>query len=147
MSKEIYIDFIVSQLEKGIISYTNVFEVFLSKFKVSEPTFAKYWKLANEAYKERRSLINEAKLNETIQIEKEAVKSDILSKEEAMAILTEIAKGGAKDVGDKTIIPNPADRKSAIEVLAKLNGWEAPKKTENINTTIEIIRKNADSIE
>jgi hypothetical protein len=41
---------------------------------------------------------------------------------------------------------NEGDLK-AIEIMAKLNGWEAPKKTENINTTIEIIRKNADSIE
>ena len=41
---------------------------------------------------------------------------------------------------------NEGDLK-AIEIMEKLNGWEAPKKTENINTTIEIIRKNADSIE
>jgi hypothetical protein len=142
MSKEIYIDFIINELEKGNVKYNDVSSLFCTNFHLTIRSFAKYWNIANEAYKERRSLINEAKLNETIQIEKEAVKSDILSKEEAMAILTEIAKGGAKDVGDKTIIPNPAERKSAIEVLAKLNGWEAPKKTETtITTETDIIIK------
>jgi hypothetical protein len=142
MSKDIYVEFILGLLEKGIIERKEIVSKFCKNFQTSERTADTYLKMANEVYKERRSLINEAKLNETIQIEKEAVKSDILSKEEAMAILTEIAKGGAKDVGDKTIIPNPADRKSAIEVLAKLNGWEAPKKTETtITTETDIIIK------
>jgi hypothetical protein len=142
MSKDIYVEFILGLLEKGIIERKEIVSKFCKNFQTSERTADTYLKIANEVYQERRSLINEAKLNETIQIEKEAVKSDILSKEEAMAILTEIAKGGAKDVGDKTIIPNPADRKSAIEVLAKLNGWEAPKKTETtITTETDIIIK------
>jgi hypothetical protein len=142
MSKDIYVEFILGLLEKGIIERKEIVSKFCKNFQTSERTADTYLKMANEVYKERRSLINEAKLNETIQIEKEAVKSDILSKEEAMVILTEIAKGGAKDVGDKTIIPNPADRKSAIEVLAKLNGWEAPKKTETtITTETDIIIK------
>jgi hypothetical protein len=142
MSKDIYVESILGLLEKGIIERKEIVSKFCKNFQTSERTADTYLKMANEVYKERRSLINEAKLNETIQIEKEAVKSDILSKEEAMAILTEIAKGGAKDVGDKTIIPNPAERKSAIEVLAKLNGWEAPKKTETtITTETDIIIK------
>jgi hypothetical protein len=86
MSKEIYIEYIVSELEKGNVSFERVFELIVTKFNLSRPTFSKYWKLANEAYKVKRDVINEAKLSETIQIEKEVVKTIISNKLERLEI-------------------------------------------------------------
>lgn len=86
MSKEIYIDFILGELEKGNVKYNDVVNVFLPKFALTRQTFDKYWKLANEAYKIKRDTINEAKLNETINVEKEAVKTIVKSKLERLEI-------------------------------------------------------------
>jgi hypothetical protein len=166
MSKEIYVDFIVSELEKGNVSYTTVFEVFLSNFKVSEPTFAKYWKIANEAYKERRSLINEAKFNETIIAEKEAVKSIIKSKIERLEIyqkeiencIKELTHGfteETKNNGELITRPLTISEKSLLRKtikdlqseISKIEGDYAITKVENTNTVIEVIRRDASSIE
>ena len=135
-NKTAYTDFILTELNKGNVNYKDVFLVFLSKFKLSEPTFVKYWKLANETYLEQRNAINEAKLEDSIKTEKEAVKRNILTKNDALEILTEIAQGKVKKVEGTLIIPSPSDRKGAIESIAKIEGWNAPTKSENINTNL-----------
>jgi hypothetical protein len=146
-NKQQYIDFILNELNSGNVQYKDVLLVFVSKFELTEQTFVRYWKKANETYLEQREAINNAKLEQSIETEKEAIKKAILSKHEALEILSEIAKGKHKKVEGHLVIITANEQRGAIETMAKLNGWEAPKKTENINTTIEIIRKNADSIE
>jgi|688.fasta_scaffold384667_2 hypothetical protein len=86
MSKEIYIEYIVSELEKGNVSFERVFELIVTKFNLSRPTFSKYWKLANEAYKLKRDTIKKSIIEETIQIEKEVVKTIISNKLERLEI-------------------------------------------------------------
>lgn len=139
-NKTAYTDFIVTELNKGNVNYKDVFLVFLSKFKLSEPTFVKYWKIANEAYQEQRKTINEAKLEDSIESEKKELKRAILTKYEAMEILSEIAIGKPKKVQGIIIIPNGAERRGAIETLAKIEGWNAPKEVE-LATTINITRQ------
>lgn len=136
-NKQLYIDFILNELEKGNVQYKDVMLVFVSKFELSEQTFVRYWKQANESHKEQRNLINNAKTEQTIATEKESVKKAILQKHEALEILTEIAIGKPKKVEGQIIMPSANERRGAIETMAKIEGWEAPKKTENTNINIE----------
>ena len=136
-NKQAYIDFIVSELNKGNVQYKDVMLVFVSKFELTEQTFVRYWKKANESHKQQRELINNAKIDTTIATEKEAVKKAILSKHEALEILTEIAVGKPKKVEGQIVMPSANERRGAIETMAKIEGWEAPKKTENTNINFE----------
>jgi hypothetical protein len=126
-NKTAYTDFILTELNKGNVNYKDVFLVFLSKFKLSEPTFVKYWKLANETYLEQRNAINEAKLEDSIKTEKEAVKTLVLDKVERMRIAEEIAIGKAKRIEGTIVMPSPSDRLRALDYLSKIEGDYAPK--------------------
>ena len=65
-----YTDFILRELHKGNVTFTDVSLPFFTKFNLSKPTFSKYWKIANETYskyiEERQTQISEATTNETI---------------------------------------------------------------------------------
>lgn len=136
MSKEAYIDFILKEINNGIVDAEKVCAVFCSKFHKSERTFYNFWKKAKEQHSQQREAINNAKIAQTIIEEKEAVKKAILQKHEALEILTEIAIGKPKKVEGQIIMPTANERRGAIETMAKLEGWEAVKKTENINTNL-----------
>jgi len=123
--QETYISFIKDELRKGAVKHKEVSLVFLGKFGCSEPTFDKYWKLANEAYKQEFSEVETAKVNERTQIELNTLRSDILSKEEALKVLSDIV------VNDEQ---KPNDRISAVNQMSKMQGWEAPKQIDNNNT-------------
>lgn len=164
MTKEqTYIDFIISEIEKGTIRYTDIFEVFLSKFKVSEPTFAKYYKLANEAYLNRQQAINELKTKETIKNEIEAHKTQVKTKlqiiedlENEIISIEKTIKDGflIKQINVNGEVLNHKEifgsreieiwhrmLKDKRELLIKLQGFEAPKKQETTLTngvTIEL---------
>ena len=136
-NKQIYIDFILSQLNKGNVKYNDVCLLFCTKFDLTKQSFNKYWKIADESHKQQREVINKEKLNTTIEAEKEALKMNILSKFEGMEILTEIAKGKPKKVEGVIVMPNHNERINAIKTLATFQGWEAPKETKNTNMNIE----------
>jgi len=126
MSKEeTYISFIKDELRKGVIKHKDVSLVFLGKFRCSEPTFDKYWKLANEAYKQEFSEVETAKVNERTEIELNTLRSDILSKDQALTILSIIVNNEEQ---------KPNDRISAVNQMSKMQGWESPKQIDNNNT-------------
>jgi putative cell wall-binding protein len=133
-NKKTYTDFIINELAKGNVQYKDVCSVFLRKFALSRQTFDKYWKLANEEYSEQRQTIEKEKLITTIETEKQAVKSNILTKNEALEILSEIALGKAKKIEGQIIMPTANERRGAIETISKIQGWNAPIKNENTNT-------------
>jgi hypothetical protein len=143
-NKKTYTDFIISELNKGNVKYNDVCSVFLRKFALSRQTFDKYWKQANTIHSEQRETINNAKLEQSIATEKEAVKKAILNKHDALEILTEIAIGKPKKVEGTIVMPTASERRGAIETMAKIEGWNAPTKSENTNNnynqdiTIEI---------
>jgi predicted CopG family antitoxin len=110
-------------------SFSDLFSIYYEKFSKSEVTFSKDWKKATEKIKQYQQAINNAKLEQSIETEKEAVKRNILTKLEAMEILTEIAQGKAKKIDGKIIMPSFTDRKGAIETLGKFDGWNSPNKT------------------
>jgi hypothetical protein len=115
-----------------------MFGKYSEAFGLSDKTFDKDWKKANERIKEFRDEVNKAKLNTAIKEEVKAVKKAILTKNRALEILTEIAEGKAKKVEERIIMPTFGERKGAIETIMKIEGWEAPKKTENTNINTDV---------
>ncbi len=130
-NKEAYIDFIIEELNNGNIKFNDVCLVFLRKFKVTEPTFAKYWKLANHKHSEQRQAIEKAKMEQSIKTEVEAVRSQIKSKEEILLKLGEIIDQKAKRVEGVIVMPTYSDVKGAIDLYNKMQGYYAPTKSEN----------------
>jgi hypothetical protein len=120
-----------------------MFAKYSQEFAKSNKTFDKDWLKANTELKEYQQIINNAKLEESISLEKEAVKRNILSKHDALEILSEIAQGKVKKVEGTLIIPSPSDRKGAIESIAKIEGWNAPNKLDiSTENPIPIFNQN-----
>lgn len=165
MTKEqTYINFIIQEIENGNVSFERVFELMLTKFNLSRPTFSKYWKKAQEAYLERQQAINELKAKETIKSEIEAVKQQIKTKlqiiedlENEILHIEETLKQGFlikkinldgetlkhKEIfGSREIEIWNRMLKDKRDLLIKLQGFEAPKKVENtITSDTDIIIK------
>ena len=127
-NKEAYQSFIINELRKGNVQYKDVMLAFVSKFQLTEKTFCIYWKIANEAYLQERAEINEAIQEQTIQSEKEAVKRDIISKHDALEVLSKIVMGDLNANNDK---------RQSIETMAKIEGWFAPKEIETTDKTVQ----------
>lgn len=145
-NKEIYIDFILDELNKGNNQYKDVVSLFCEKFRLSSRTFDNYWKLANETYLKHRTVINNAKIKEGINQEKKALKSLILDKIARMKIAEEIAIGTPIKVEGSIVIPNASERLKALDYLSKIEGDYSPKEidlTTYDNTfKLEIINAN-----
>jgi len=86
-NKQAYPAFILDELLKGNIKYKEVFEVFLSKFKCSEPTFSKYWKIAQIEYNKHVLESEKVISKQVIQQQKENVSNGLKSKFERLIIL------------------------------------------------------------
>jgi len=136
-NKQPYIDFIIDCFGKGIVERGEVLAKFGKVWQTPPRTFDRYFQKAKEQHSRQRETINNAKLNTTIELEKEAVKKAILTKHQALEILTEIAQGKAKKVEGQIIMPSPNERKGAIETMMKMEGWTAPIKTENTNIELK----------
>jgi len=142
-NKKTYTDFIISELNKGNVKYNDVCLLFCTKFDLTKQSFNKYWLIANEDYKQQREAINNAKLEESIAQEKEAVKSLVLNKVERMRIAEEIAIGKAKKIQGTIVMPSPSDRLRALDYLSKIEGDYAPNKLDiSTENPIPIFNQN-----
>ncbi|MDR1112785.1 MAG: hypothetical protein LBL18_03370 [Bacteroidales bacterium] len=113
------------------------------------PKTIERWISASKEYnknrlKEQEKIKDEAFAEQT----KNAVKKGVLSRIEALEILTKIAKGNPREIPVKSILkngekkyvgwqlqyPSDSERTKAIQQLSKINGWEAPT---NINAVVE----------
>ena len=140
-NKENIIHDILIELEKGT-TYTDCIGVIRSKSKLAESTFANYWNEANERYKEvlnnRQKELNVLSTD----IEKERLKTAILTKHERLMIAQGIAQGKARKIGDQILIPSDGDRIRALDFIAKVEGdYVASKIDATINGADEIIIK------
>lgn len=150
MTKEqIYIDFIILEIEKGNVQHKDVCDVFLPKFACSRQTFDKYWKKANEAYLERQQAINELKSKEYTEKELERLKTNIIDREKAIEMQANVLKLMYNKISKTKDNLHPNDVSafnSTMERYSKLMGIEAPKKVEQTTTEIKVIREDADKI-
>ena len=109
-------DFLYKHPNKKI---SDEISVFCSKFQKTERTIWGYVKQAKKYNKTRIQKQEKAK-DEVLAAEaKESLKKAIISRDESLEILSSIAKDSERD----------GDRIRAITVLAEINGWNAPVKT------------------
>ncbi|MEO5888933.1 MAG: hypothetical protein ABIQ31_01710 [Ferruginibacter sp.] len=86
----IFIDAIVKKIERGT-SYSKVLAVIGGKWLLSETTFRRYWKTANEAHQEAQQAIKEVKAALDIQNALSDRHTQIADVQERKEILTQIA--------------------------------------------------------
>lgn len=150
-NKQKIIDDILIELEKGI-GYNDCLVVIRRNWTLSESSFKRYWKTANEAYKLRQESINSILLAESTEAQKQRLKTAILTKDERMKILTDIANGKlniVQEINTKfgivniNTVPDFTERRNAIAELNKMDGSYAPVKSEiNIENEIPIFSQN-----
>ena len=133
-NKENIVNEMLIELERGI-SYASCLKVNESKWKLSESTFVRYWNSANEKYKDIQNEKNKVLTELSIKKDVERLNKAILTKDEALEVLTKIANDPIKETPNG-IASAKTEQISAIKTIADLLGWETPKKSE-----IEVIDK------
>ena len=133
-NKENIINDILIELEKGI-NYNECLVLFGTKWNLPKTTFTRYWKNANDRYREVLNSRQKELDALTTDLEKERLKSAILTKHERLMIAQGIAQGKARKIGDTVMIPSDGDRIRALDFIAKVEGDYTASKTE-----IEILK-------
>jgi hypothetical protein len=158
-----YVDFILTELRKGNVQWSNNVGLFMGKYGVTEETFRKYWNIANETFKIEQDEIINIKAIEYKSNEIEAFKTQIRSKTERLIsyqvqiehIEKELVTGKTKELisfkdgkaqmvdRDLTVFERNSLRKTLKELqaeISKIEGDYAPKQIEmieGINIIIE----------
>jgi hypothetical protein len=158
-----YVDFILTELRKGNVQWSNNIGLFMGKYGVTEETFRKYWNIANETFKVEQDDIIKTKAIEYKSNEIEAFKTQIRSKTERLIsyqvqiehIEKELVTGKTKELisfkdgkaqmvdRDLTVFEKNSLRKTLKELqaeISKIEGDYAPKQfemIEGINIIIE----------
>ncbi len=131
-NKENIITDILIELEKGI-DFTNCFELIRTKFGIGKTSFSTFWKTANERHainqQEAQKRIGDILTDNLV----DRLNSAILNKNDALEILSKIAKAEfepAKEGELPSYPPKVIEQIQAIKVIAELEGWNAPIKTD-----------------
>lgn len=111
-------------------TYLNAFHQYKQKYDFSETTFVSDWKKANKDLETWQNKVNSEVQKQEIQMEVEARKGNILTKIEALAVLSQIARGEPIKKDNEKYYPSFRDQINAVTQLAKIEGWEAPTKQE-----------------
>lgn len=128
-NKENTITDILIELEKGT-TFEECFKLIQTKSNLVRSTFASYWKIANERYKEA-VIKRQTELDKiSTDAEKERLKSAILTKHERILIAQSIAQGKAWKAGNTMVVPSAGDRIRALDFIAKVEGDYSPIKQE-----------------
>ena len=101
---------------------------FCGRLRRSYRSVEGYLKQAKEYNRSRIQKQEEAKDAILLNDAEEAIKLGILSRNECLKTLSNIARGDTRTVGDNTVVPTDGDRIRAITQLSKMQGWEAPQK-------------------
>lgn len=140
---ETYIAFIIGQLRKGNVMPERIVSLFVRKFQVTDRTFYRHWKIANERYSKEIQAIESKKAEIASSEAESVVKRDIIDKYERLEILSKMAKGIGRKVGEELIIPTDHDRRGAIDLINKMEGLYNDKS----GTSSVVVNINQDSIE
>lgn len=141
-SKQTIIDFLIKEIALGkergpVLSKT------VKKWQMSDRTFDRYWKIANQQHQENQSKIKEAVAEVDVRAAVEARKKEIMTADERKEYLTKLVQGKIKiPYSEKkwnpdtkkfetlkfVELPNHTARISAIAELNKMDGDYAPAK-------------------
>jgi len=128
-------DYIFANPDKKV---SDIVSVFFGKFRKTTRTIETYIAKAKEYNKSRLQKQEKIK-NEVLEEEtKESLKKAIIVRDEALEILTSIAKGTARAVKNEIVMPSDSERVKAIQQISKMQGWEAPIKADVTSTVIRI---------
>jgi len=133
-------EIILSSIEEGL-TFTDTLGVIRSNSVIAESTFTLYWKECSKKYLERQKRLEKKKDEVRVEMEKEAVKYDILTRFERLEIATKIARNNPRRVptkldGSGTPIEfslfynSGAEVIRALDYLSKVEGDYAPEKQE-----------------
>ncbi len=118
---EEYIAFILGQLRKGNTDVGKLCGLFCTKFNKSRTTFYNHYPEADKKRTEELQAIETKKAAIVSDAAIKAVKRDIMDLEERMEIVTKIARGVSRRIGDDIITPTDRDRLAAIDLLNKID--------------------------
>jgi hypothetical protein len=133
-NKELIVNEILGEMDFGI-TYKACMQLNQSKWKLTEGTFVRYWKEASTRYLAANEKEQKAKEVVRAEMAKERVKKAILTKEERLEILSQIARGDLSykqevpsKFGPQTVTAWPSfnDRKGAVAEINKMEGDYAP---------------------
>jgi hypothetical protein len=120
------LEFVINLIKKDLLR-KEIEQKTTKKYQISKWHF-------NKIYPKARKLVDELvtagikAANDTyIATKIDEVKHDIISKQEALEILSKIAKGTVSKYGDVVLIPTQSDKTKAIAEMAKLEGWVTTK--------------------
>lgn len=128
-----YISFITDELKKGNVERASVLAKCGAKWQMASRTFDRLWAKAQEAYKKEREEIEKQKADEYRRSELNRNRELILSREKALEMQTNVLKLIYNKMA-KSKEPSSSDTlafNATMDRLAKLEGWDAAKKTEN----------------
>jgi hypothetical protein len=110
------------------LDLSKIVSYFVPICQKSDRTVRRFVKKATEYNLNR--IIKQEKVKDDILLKStaESIKRDILSRDEALEILSSISRGNAKKIKDELIIPSASEQIRAIDKLAELNGWNMPAK-------------------
>jgi hypothetical protein len=116
----------------------EIIAVFCGKLRKSKRSVELYIKQAKE-YNQSRLVKQEQAKDEALTAEAvESLKKGILTRNEALKILSDIATGRARKIEKDILAPTDGDRTRAIQQLSKMEGWDAPAQLD-INATQDVI--------
>jgi hypothetical protein len=132
--QEEYKNWIVQELiahPQGLKGKSEIIGKFKEKFGRSHSVFNDAYVGAKEEYIEHTKKAKDTFVAKT---EQEAVKRDIMDVMEAKEILSKIGRGMGRSMNGQVFYPSDNERRGAIDLLSKINGWNAPQK-QDVNIT------------
>lgn len=125
ISRQKAAEVILAELEKGS-TYSLCLDVIRRKWSLSESTFKRYWKDANEAYQESLQAIKKELESNATQKALEGQNEAILTKSQRMVIASDMARGVISSDSQKPIVPTANDILKALTYLSNIEGDFAP---------------------
>ena len=108
----------------------DVSEHFCTKLNRKRTTVHNLITRAQKYNTERLNKQEKAKDRVLVESAESSIKRAIISRNEGLEILSKIAMGGARKIGGDIITPSDSERVRAVQQISKMEGWEAPSKTE-----------------
>jgi len=133
-NKELIVNEMLGEMDFGI-TYKACMQLNQSKWKLTEGTFVRYWKEASDRYLAANQKAKEAVNEVKVEAIKNRASKGILSREERIEILSQIARGDISyqmevpsKFGPQTLTAWPSfnDRKGAVSEINKMEGDYAP---------------------
>jgi hypothetical protein len=115
-------------LSNGNRGKSNFYELLRTNYKCEKSNTLKQYDIYESGYDLN---LNKGKDDIILEMEKERLKSAILTKFQRMEIASNIALGKSWKSGGVLVVPTAGDRTRALDYLSKIDGDYAPTKVEN----------------